>query len=462
MYSLDFLILVSHSKEVPTALKIHNIACLTLNSLLANDLRKLQNNPKVVCIITGIGFKNTQLALNWIRQNISCKLFINLGSAGSSNSNYLHKLVCPQQFICNKKSYLGLGLFPFLLNNTSILTVSNCESVQQLNLNSSSAVIDMESFWQAEFCHRHNIYYCSLKFITDMNNLSTKSSYLKSLTFLQDQFNSIINEILTPIKDSVSVIIPTYNRAKFLIRSIDSVLNQTHQAHCIVVNDGSTDETQTILTSYKSKIDVIRLDQNKGVSYARNIGISHANSNWMSFLDSDDQWHSNKLKNQLDFYKHHPYFSILQSQENWIRDNKKVNKKKQFNKASGFIWDICLNRCMISPSSVLIKKDIFDKFNLFDESLPVCEDYDLWLRLSRFLLVGLEDSFSLNKFAGHENQLSTSFEVMDRFRLSALKKALKNETHPDFITKLQDIINFKKTIITNGKLKRGKNSILSK
>ena len=461
MYSLDFLILVSHSKEVPTALKTHNIACLTLSSLLANDLRKLNNTPKVVCIITGIGFKNTQLALNWVKQNISCKLFINLGSAGSSNSNYLHKLVCPQQFTFNNTAYLGLGLFPFLLNKTSILTVSNCKSVQQLSLNSSSAVIDMESFWQAEFCHQHNIYYCSLKFITDMNNSSTKSSYLKSLTYLQDKFNNVICELFSPIKDSVSVIIPTYNRAKFLTRSIDSVLNQTHQAHCIVVDDGSTDETHRILTSYKSKIDVLRLDQNKGVSHARNIGILHANSNWISFLDSDDQWHSNKLKNQLDFYKHHPYFSILQSQENWIRNDEKVNKKKHFNKVSGFIWDICLNRCMISPSSVLIKKDVFNSFDLFDESLPICEDYDLWLRLSRFLLVGLEDSFSLNKFAGHENQLSTSFEVMDRFRLIALKKALKNETHPNFITKLQDLVSLKDQILTKGKLKRGKNSILS-
>jgi glycosyltransferase involved in cell wall biosynthesis len=459
MFSLDILFLVSHSKEVPSDFKVFNIASIKLNSLLANDLRKLENNPKIICIVTGIGYKNTHLSLDWIKANISTKLIVNLGSCGSSNTTYFQKIVCPQKFSFNNDSYLGLGLFPFLITESSILKVSSCESVKELTPHSNSEITDMESFWHAEFCSKSDITYCSLKFVTDMNDANTQNAYIQNLNRLQDCFNCVIREIFTPVKGSVTVIIPTYNRAKFLKRSIDSVLKQTIKANCIVVDDGSTDETHEILSLYESKIEVIRLAKNGGVSAARNSGILHSNSNWICFLDSDDEWRLDKLKNQLDFHENHPYFSVFQSQENWIRDNKKINKKKHFNKVSGFIWDVCLNRCMISASSVIIRKEVFNKFGLFDKSLPICEDYDLWLRLSRHLLIGLENSFSLNKFAGHINQLSTTYVAMDRFRVFALKKALKNEFNPDFYKKLQDIISAKENVLIKGKLKRGDKSV---
>jgi len=180
----------------------------------------------------------------------------------------------------------------------------------------------------------------------------------------------------------VSVIIPTYNRALYLKEAIDSVLSQDFcDFELIVVDDGSTDATSDIIDSYNGAFRYI-CQRHRGVSAARNTGISHAKGTFVAFLDSDDLWLPKKLSAQVDFFREHPEALICQTEEIWIRNGTRVNSKKRHKKYSGDIFEKALPLCIVSPSAVMIKKNLFDLVGLFDESLPVCEDYDLWLRIS--------------------------------------------------------------------------------
>ncbi|MBI4683189.1 MAG: glycosyltransferase, partial [Nitrospirae bacterium] len=202
---------------------------------------------------------------------------------------------------------------------------------------------------------------------------------------------------------------------------LDSVLSQSCKPEeIIVVDDCSTDGTGDILDSYEDKITVVHLPQNSGPSKARNEGIKHARTEWLAFLDSDDYWEKDKLKDQVEYLRRCPFYEILQSEEVWIRNGKRVNACKHHKKPFGWIWQQSLERCLISPSGVLVKKSLLERYGSFDESLPVCEDYDLWLKISRHHPVGLETSLSVVKYGGHKGQLSHQYPAMDRFRVKSL------------------------------------------
>ena len=461
MYNFDFILLISHKQEVPDSLREFNIPIVSLKALLANDTRLLDTPSSCICIVTGVGYKNTNLSLNWIKAHLNTNLIINIGSCGSSNPNLLNKLICPMGFKFQNKHVYSLGIFPFMITQ-DVLHVHSCESVLKPQQNLSSDIVDMESFWQAEFCYINNISYSCLKYVTDLNNNNTQNDYQNHINLMIKSFNSIFLQLFSPIISTPTVIIPTYNRVEFLKRSIDSVLNQTVKPECIVVDDGSTDDTKLLLDSYGSSIHVIRSNKNQGVSTARNLGINKSNSQWISFLDSDDQWEKDKLEKQIDYYYKFPFYSVIQSQEHWIRNNKRINKKKHHQKKHGILFDEALNYCVISASSVLINRRVFEKFGYFDEKMRVCEDYELWLRLTRNLIIGLDNTYSLKKYAGHANQLSFSYEAMDRFRVYALKKQLQNEHNPFIKKKIINTITKKESILQSGKLKRGIKSVYDK
>jgi len=220
----------------------------------------------------------------------------------------------------------------------------------------------------------------------------------------------------------ISVIIPTYNRAAFIARAIDSVLAQTHKAdEIIVVDDGSTDTTQEILAGYHDSIQIIT-QTNHGVSSARNSGIKAAKGRWICLLDSDDVWHPAKLERQKAYHDKHPSCKISHTQEQWIRNGKKIRQKAYHDKPQGWCFDENLCFCKIAPSTIMIEKEVFAKVGLFDERLKVCEDYDLWLRILRHFRLGLVDEVLTTKYAGHENQLSFTTAMMDSYRIEALLK----------------------------------------
>jgi len=224
----------------------------------------------------------------------------------------------------------------------------------------------------------------------------------------------------TPIH--ISVIIPTYNRANFLERAIDSVLSQTRKVdECIIVDDGSSDNSSLILQKYQSNVGVIRLDKNSGVSHARNVGMKMASGNWIALLDSDDEWKANKLERQLEAIHKKPDTVFCHTEEIWIRNGKRVNQMKKHQKFGGFIFDKSLERCLISPSSVLFRKSLLEEIGYFDPTFPICEDYDLWLKVSaRYAVLFLDEPLVI-KYAGHKDQLSLNTSKIEQYRIKALE-----------------------------------------
>ena len=224
----------------------------------------------------------------------------------------------------------------------------------------------------------------------------------------------------------ISVIIPTFNRLDLLKRAIDSVLNQSIKPYdIIVVDDGSIDDTSEMIQHKYKSINLIQ-QKNSGVSAARNNGIKNAQGDWIALLDSDDEWGKNKLEEQVNNLTDNPKYEFCHTNEIWIRNGIRVNQKKRHKKYGGFIFDKCLDICRISPSSVLFNKNILNHVGWFDEKLPVCEDYDLWLRITAEYEILFIDKPLIVKYGGHNDQLSNSVEAIERFRIKALQSLLEN------------------------------------
>ena len=222
----------------------------------------------------------------------------------------------------------------------------------------------------------------------------------------------------------ISVIIPTYNRAHCLGRALDSVFQQTFSSlECHVIDDGSSDHTQEVLTAYPD-VSVTLLAKQSGVSAARNVGIQKARGEWIAFLDSDDVWLPTKLARQMAVIKSQSDVRWVHTNEIWIRSGVRVNPMKKHEKKGGWIYLHCLPRCVVSPSSVLLHRSVLNSVGVFDEQLPACEDYDLWLRIAAHYPVVYVEEPCLVKYGGHADQLSRQYWGMDRFCVQALIKQL--------------------------------------
>ena len=206
-----------------------------------------------------------------------------------------------------------------------------------------------------------------------------------------------------------------------------SVLAQTYKAdEVIIIDDGSTDKTSQITKDFPNIKYFYQ--ENSGVSSARNLGIKKAKNVWIAFLDSDDEWYVQKLQEQVAFHKKRTDILMSYTDEEWIRDGNTVKIPKKFQKKGKDAFLENLSYCNIAPSSVLIHKNVFDKAGFFDESLEVCEDYDLWLRIALEFEIALIHKKLIMKYAGHEDQLSFKHWGMDRFRVIALENLL-NRVH---------------------------------
>jgi len=220
---------------------------------------------------------------------------------------------------------------------------------------------------------------------------------------------------------SVSVIIPVHNRRAFLERAMDSVARQSFgDFECIVVDDASDRPCDDLPGFADRRFTCLRLSCRSGVSRARNEGVKLSCAPWIAFLDSDDVWKADKLLRQIDWTQHNPCCKIVQCREIWIRNGVRVNPPKTHEKRQGDLFDESLRRCMITPSSVMLRRELFYEMGGFNEALPACEDYDLWLRICVRYPVGLVDEHLLVRYGGHDDQLSSSIAVLDRFRIRAL------------------------------------------
>ena len=255
----------------------------------------------------------------------------------------------------------------------------------------------------------------------------------------------------------ISVIIPTYNRKHTLQRAIDSVLAQTFKPYeIIIVDDGSKDGTKEWLLQNYPSVQYIH-QPNNGVSSARNKGIQISQGSWIALLDSDDEWMPEKLEYQSRFLEMNRDSSFCHTNEIWIRNGVRVNQMKKHKKYGGDIFKHCLDICRISPSSSIIKKDVFEEVGAFDESLTVCEDYDLWLRVTAKFNILFLDEPLIKKYGGHLDQLSRVPEGIEQYRIRSLEKILSM----GLLTKTQfrsakDMLIHKLNIYAKGLKKRDK------
>ncbi len=225
----------------------------------------------------------------------------------------------------------------------------------------------------------------------------------------------------------ISVVIPVYNRLEQVTTAIQSVFAQSYSDfELIVVDDGSTEDLSSVKFLVESSGHIFIRTKNMGVSHARNTGVRNSSGKYLAFLDSDDEWLPEKLKTQYDYLSNHPEIRICQCEEKWIRNGKFVNPKLIHKKPSGYIFLESLELCLISPSSVMLERVLFEEVGGFNERLVVCEDYDLWLRITKDYDVTTLSEQLVVKYGGHEDQLSYSQVAMDRFRIYSLLLLLKS------------------------------------
>lgn len=229
-----------------------------------------------------------------------------------------------------------------------------------------------------------------------------------------------------------------------------------------MIDDGSTDATAAMIKTNYPAVNLLS-QKNMGISAARNTGIKMAKSDWLALLDSDDEWLADKLQQQMQALQENPHYLFCHTNETWVRNGLQVNPRKKHRKYGGHIFRQCLPLCVISPSSAIIHRSVFDKVGLFDETLPVCEDYDMWLRICARYPVLFLDTELLIKYGGHADQLSRKYWGMDRFRISAIEKILSD---PELSVKNKkaafNTIKEKLQIVLKGARKHQNHELVSK
>jgi len=224
----------------------------------------------------------------------------------------------------------------------------------------------------------------------------------------------------------VSVIIPTYNSAKYIAEAIDSVLAQTYENfEIITIDDGSTDNTEEMLKPYMGKITYIR-KENGGPASARNRGIEISKGEFIAFLDADDVWLPQKLEKQMNFMRNNPDIDIICTAVSDYRDSENLSSGEITLLKKGYIFNQLIQGNFITASTVLLKAKCIKYGELFDEDkrLISVEDYNLWLRLSRKYKFGFLNEVTTKRRL-HSLSLSWSFEKMfeaDIFNLKKLKE----------------------------------------
>jgi glycosyltransferase involved in cell wall biosynthesis len=255
-----------------------------------------------------------------------------------------------------------------------------------------------------------------------------------------------------------SVIIPTYNRWPLIQEAIDSVKAQSFSDwELIVADDGSEDES---VASLDSDIRCIELEHSGFPGLVRNRAAALAKGEYLAFLDSDDLWLPQKLELQNEYLKKSPGCRILHSREIWRRGNRIISQIKFTHSRSGMIFEDALEKCIIGPSTAVIRRDLFEMHGGFREDLRIAEDYELWLRICDQERVGYIDTALTVKRADHGfSQLTEQGEPIEYHRILALKDLVfSDELSREHEALARDTLKRKLSIYIRGAEKRGHDS----
>ena len=241
-----------------------------------------------------------------------------------------------------------------------------------------------------------------------------------------------------------------------LLRAVRSVLEQSFADYeLLVVDDGSTEDLSEVSKLVTSHGHTFLSITHSGVAAARNRALECSDSKWVALLDSDDFWRPEKLELQMKFHERNEEIKISQCDEVWFRGEKQVNRRGDLAPFQGSVFEKSLRLCGISSSSVMLQRALFDVCGRYDEKLLACEDYDLWLRVTRLYEIGLVPEQLVVKHGGHDDQLSQRYPVMDRFRVySLIKLLLSDELSDEQLLQLKEVLLKKARILRDGARKR--------
>ena len=218
--------------------------------------------------------------------------------------------------------------------------------------------------------------------------------------------------------ETVSVIIPTYNYARFLPLAIESVLAQTRPAdEIIVVDDGSTDATASVVARYNERGVRYFYKENGGVSAARNLGIRESHGSLIAFLDSDDEWLPDKLALQVAHFSAHPSVGLVTGSE-WEVDDAGtraawLNSRPPLG-ARVMYPQILVENLVGTPSLVMLRRRCLHRVGMFDEQIGLAQDWDLWIRIAREYPIGIIGA-PLIRYRRHGASMSSG-SVWRRYR----------------------------------------------
>lgn len=226
------------------------------------------------------------------------------------------------------------------------------------------------------------------------------------------------------MKDKISIIISTYNREKYILESINSCLNQTYSnIEVIVVDDCSTDNTHKVISKINDgRLKYIKLNENKGACYARNIGIKNSKGKYIVFNDSDDIFRKDKIEKQLNnLKKNNSDLDFCKLVEHSINGDNEFPSKIQENnlKKRSVLEELCYGN-IISTQTILAKRKVFDDI-LFDESLPRLQDYDLVIRIACKYKISHTKEVLVDMYK-QDNSISKSYDKLEKACILMIKK----------------------------------------
>jgi glycosyltransferase involved in cell wall biosynthesis len=233
----------------------------------------------------------------------------------------------------------------------------------------------------------------------------------------------------------VSVIIPTYNSARYLADAVDSVLAQTFKDfEVLVIDDGSTDETESLMRRYAPPVRYIR-QANQGVAAARNLGIENSNGRYVAFLDADDTWFANKLERQISALEQHSEYRLCYSRFTTVTRDLKPFPAKRIDPRGRALEDLLLRGNLVgSICTVLCERSLFEAAGAFDGALSQCADWDMWVRLA-CLTEFLYLDEPLVTYRKHDSNMSSNVALLEHDSLRVLEKGFAISSLPESMVK---------------------------